>query len=144
MSDGLEVQLLKGLAVLLDSVGIGKYPPDGAVYAASDVGVTFGAFTQDPSEQICLSTYSVQDSVIVNDSVLGVQVQLRGTVDPLSVKNRSGLIFNQFQGLSDDGLSLVLMWRQSGRLDGRDENLRWMSSENYYARVAWPTVNRPD
>lgn len=146
MTDGPEVEFVEGLAALLDSASIGVYSP-GGVYAASDVGIEFGTFAQSPDQQIVLTTYSVQDQVSVDDSILGVNVMLRGTPDPRSVKNRSGLIFNQFQGLTDrwfGSMYLALMWRQSGRLDGKDDNDRWLSSENYYARVAWPTTYRPD
>jgi len=39
---------------------------------------------------------------------------------------------------------VALMWRQSGRLDGKDENNRWITSENYYARCNWPTQFRTE
>lgn len=147
MTDSPEVEFLEGLAALLDSVSIGRYDPSG-VYAASDVGIAFGGFAQSPTEQIVLTTYTVSDSAAPsNNSVLGVQVMLRGTADPWSVKNRSGLIFDQFEGLGNrwfGSLFLVQMWRQTGRLDGKDANNRWLSSENYYAQVNWPGQYRTE
>lgn len=147
MSDSPIVELIEGLATLLDSVSIGKYDTAG-VYAADDVGIVFGAFTSEPSEQIVLTGYIVTDSPAPsNDTIVGVQVLLRGTEDLRSVQNRSGLIFDQFQGLGDrwfSSLYLATMWRHTGQLDGKDENSRWLSAESYYARTNWPTLYRTE
>jgi hypothetical protein len=145
-----EVDLFDGLAVMLDTAGIGVYKTSG-IYSAGERGIVTGGYAVDPTEQIVLTTYLVQDDPPpANDSILGVQVMLRGTQDPRSVKNVSGAIFDLFQGLarlwfgSPQSIYLVEMWRQSGRLDGKDENERGLSSENYYARCNWPTAHRTE
>lgn len=140
------VDLLDGLAQRINDAGIGIYRTAG-VYQPSDVAVVFGTFSEQPTQQIALSAYNVADNPVLNDSTTGVQVLLRGDLDPRTVWNRSAAIFDLFQGLSMTpfgSLYLVQLWRQSGRLDGRDDNNRWMTSENYYARCAWPTTYRTD
>lgn len=141
-----ETDLFTGLATLLDTAGIGTYAATG-IYAADQVGIVLGSLPQSPSEAIALTPYSVSDSADLSDSIIGVQVMLRGTEDPTSVLDRSAAIFDQFQRLERQtfgGLFVAVMWRQTGRLDGKDDSNRWLSAESYYCRVNWPTRYRTD
>lgn len=141
-----EMDLLTGLATLLGSVSIGVYKT--TAYAPTDIGITFGGLAQVPTQQIALTTYPVRDDPAPsNDSVVGVQVMLRGDETLASVKNLSGAIFNQFEGLTNrwfGQMFVPLMWRQTGRLDGKDSNNRWLSVESYYAMVNWPALYRTE
>lgn len=141
-----EVDLFTGLATLLDTAGIGVYNASG-VYAADDVAVVLGSIPQDPTDVIALTPYIISDDASLNDSIIAVQVMLRGDTDPRTALNRSAAIFDQFQGLENQdfgSMHLALMWRQTGRLDGRDDSQRWLTSENYYCRCNWPTRYRTE
>lgn len=143
-----ESDLFTGLANLLVGAGIGSYPPpSNGIYPAGTVGIVLGELPQLPSEAIALTPYVISDDSLLNDSILAVQVMLRGTEDPTSVLDRSAQIFDQFQSLERQqfgGVFVALMWRQTGRLDGKDDSNRWLSAESYYCRVNWPTRYRTE
>lgn len=141
-----EVDLFTGLAGILTDADVAVFN-DTLAYGPTDAAITMGDLPQLPAEVVVLTPYPVQDDAKLNDSIIAVQVMLRGTTDPRSVKNRSGAIFDLFQGLEDrdfGSIHLALMWRQSGRLDGKDDLQRWLSVENYYCRVNWPTTYRTE
>jgi hypothetical protein len=51
-----------------------------------------------------------------------------------------------FQSLPDQtlpgGIQVQIMTRKSGTLLGKDDEQRWMRSENYYAQVYRPATHR--
>lgn len=141
-----EVDLFVGLAGELVTAGIGVYN-DAGVYTSGQVGITAGVVPSTPDEIISLAPYAVQDDAALNDSVIGVRLMLRGTADPRTVLDRAGAIFNLFQGLTDrdyGSVHMALMWRQSGSLDGQDDESRWYRRENWYTRCNVPTLYRTE
>lgn len=141
-----ETDLVLGVAGVLVAAGIGVRN-DAGTYAADDVAIIVGDFPQDPAQIIALTPYVVSDDSDLNDSILAVQVMLRGTSDLRSVLDRSAAIFNELERLENQtfgSVNVACMWRQTGHLDGKDDSQRWMRSENYYCRVNWPTRYRTD
>lgn len=137
--------LVDGVAQLLADSSIGVYDPSG-LYADTDIGITVCVVPDSPSQIITLTPYTVQDDPRLNDSILALQVRLRGTQDPRSVIDRSAAIFNLLHGLEADygDLHVALMWRQASGPMGQDDNQRWLWSDSFYCRVNWPTLHRVD
>ncbi|WP_244409203.1 minor capsid protein [Streptomyces albofaciens] len=78
------VDLLDGLARLLDTAGVGTYRPDG-VYAAGETAITIAATPPVPDRVICLSAYPVEESAALTDTTTGIQVRTRAGPDPREV-----------------------------------------------------------
>lgn len=139
-----EVDLFNGIAAILVTAGVGVLASDAT---PDDIAIVLGDLPQEPSQVIAITPYAVASDPLLNESIIGAQVMLRGTTDPRSVLDVSAAVFNEFQGLENrdfGSMHLALMWLQSGRLDGKDDAKRWLSSENYYCRVNWATRYRTD
>lgn len=133
--------LLVGVAGELAAADVGVLAD---LYGTDDVGIVYGEMVQDPSEIICLTAYTINDTALVNDSIVAVQVRLRA-LTYLTAADRSAAAFKTLQGLADQtygGIYLGLMWRQSGAPLGINENRQWEWADTYYARVNWPTTYR--
>lgn len=140
--------LVAGIAQRLADAGLGDWDPD-AEYDDNYAGwpILRGRVPQAPSKVIVLTAYTISDDATENDSIIGVQIRLRGDEDIATVQDRSDLIFGVLQGLHDEtlnGVPIVLIERKSSAPLGQDENDRWQESCNYYVRVAWPTTYRTD
>jgi hypothetical protein len=136
--------LLQGLAQYLAAAGIGTYRPTGA-YLPSETAIAFDAMPPDPDRAIVLSDYPVSDDPSLSDSVVGIQIRTRGLSDPLDVKSISDAVFALLHGanwVNFGTVRVVEILRNSGIPMGRDENLRWERSDNYYATVNRPSTNR--
>jgi hypothetical protein len=141
--------LLVGIATELNDAGIGVYDPD-RTWTSSDTEwavVVGNRIPQDPSKVILLGAYDIRDDPKLNDSTKGVQFRLRGDDDQQTVLDKSGDIFNLFQGLHDttlNGVPVVLMTRQSGLPLGPDEQDRIEYSTNWWVQISDPTLYRLD
>jgi hypothetical protein len=141
---------LAGIASLIHETGIGVYDPD-RTWTNADTAwaVALGpSVPEDPPKAIVLSAYSpAPDDPKMTDSLLAVQMRLRGDEDPGSVQDVNDALFTRFQGMHDTtvgGVALVLLWRQSSLPAPADENHRQQYSSNWYAQIAQTSNYRTD
>lgn len=145
LGDGWTSQLLAGLAVRLDALGIGDWDPTGA-YAADQTGITILAIPPTPDRLITISAYPVDDSPRGSqDTTVGVQFRLRGTTDPRSCNDIGDAIFDQLDSCGRQtwgDIPIVDAGRQSYAPLGYDGNKRWLVSHNYYVYAMRRTAHR--
>lgn len=139
-------ELTVGLIGILTANGLGVYDPT-TVPAPTDVAIGIQDIPPEPDNVIVLSPRPALDSADVNDSIVAVQVYVRGPADPTVAMARDEAIFNLFQSLNStvvNGVPLAAMWRQSSTLVGQDANQRNERYSTYYCRVSFQTAHRPD
>jgi len=147
---GFSVNLLTGLAALLQTAGLGTWNTSG-VYTTTQTGIVLGTIPQGPDRIITLTAYGVSDDPSLSTSVVGVQVRCRwGGADPRLVEDLSDSIYMFLHGKTDftvgtgaAAVRVVQCLRQSGPVSlGQDQNLRWSTSSNFYLTAHRPSTNR--
>ena len=136
--------LLEGVAQRLADNGAGVYLPTGA-YGPGDVAIVFRVLPQDPDRAIALSTYDFGHDLTQPDSLIGLQLRIRGTTDPLSDGEIDDVCFDVLHGLwavDLGGVIAVSAWRQSGASLGPDESGRFVRTSNYHLQMHRPSPNR--
>ncbi|MFH8345014.1 minor capsid protein [Streptomyces sp. NPDC018045] len=131
------VDLLDGLARLLDAADVGTYRPDG-VYAADETAITIAATPPAPDRVICLSAYPVEESTALTDTTTGIQVRTRAGPDPREVDALDDQVLDVLHGSGPHhwGAAYVqLIYRNSAAPIGADSSGRAERSSNYYARA---------
>jgi hypothetical protein len=146
MTAGFHTDLLTGLAVYLQSAGIGTWNTTGA-YTSGQTGIVLNHVPQSPDRAITLTAYGVDDSPSLSDSVVGVQVRCRwGGQDPRPVDDLSDSIYDLLHGKTawelSTGITIVQCLRNSETSLGQDDNARWANASNYYLTVHRPSDNR--
>jgi hypothetical protein len=144
MAMGFETALLTGIAELLDEYGVAEWS-SGAV-STVEPAIYLGRLPDAPDRAIALASYPAAADPWLTDSIVGVQVRLRGTVDPGAVRDLAGAVFDALHGLygielgtgTDHALWVQMIDWQSGAMLGPDRNGRQERAENYYV-----TINRP-
>lgn len=137
-------EMLVGLAQLIAAAGIATYADS---YTDPQVGIVFGdRFAQSPSQQVVLRLYPVRDVTVLGESIVGIEVQFRGTTDPVSVQNLADRVFDLLQTsqVTLGTVHVLNIWRVSGGPTGVDGGGRALLSNSYYAYCDWPTAQRPD
>lgn len=134
--------LLTGLAQLLDDAGVGTYSP----VAASTVepAITVINLPPAPERVICLTDYPVSDDPSLADVIVGVQVRIRGTRDPLVASNIRDDVYDQLHGLAGviiNGVPVAHIYRQSTIPLGPDGLGRYERTENYYVHASRAGAN---
>lgn len=134
------VNLLTGIAQHLENAGIGTFEDAGTANTGTAAIVIIG-LPQAPDRIICLTDYPVEDSPVLTDAVLGLQVRVRGTTDPRVAADLHDAVYNALHGLTGQtfntgasAVNTVDMYRQSSTSLGPDVNGRWERSDNYYIR----------
>lgn len=142
--------LLAGIAGLLNAAGVGVYD-EARTWTNADTawGVALGPdVPEDPPRAVVLSAYTpAPDDPRSSDSLVAVQIRLRGDETSASVRDKNDEIFALLQGMHDTtvgGVPLVLLWRQSSLPGPADDNRRAQHSSNWYARIAQPSTYRTD
>jgi hypothetical protein len=138
--------MFSGLAQVLATAGVGTYKPT-AAYGPTDTAIVSQVLPQAPDAAIGITFYPVSDDATLSDSVVGVQVMIRAAGSDDSATNTlADAVFGVFQSLPDQtlpgGIQVQIMTRKSGTLLGKDDEQRWMRSENYYAQVYRPATHR--
>jgi hypothetical protein len=146
MSD-FQVNVLTGLAVLLDAEDLGTWRPDETTYEDDETAIVFGKLPQTPDRVIALTAYPVSDHGTLSDSILAVQILTRWEgEDPRPVSDLSDKIFDFLHGKEEftlsTGVHVVRSDRNSGVSLGQDTNNRWEWSDNYYLKLHRPSANR--
>ncbi|MFC5720371.1 minor capsid protein [Streptomyces gamaensis] len=131
------VDLLDGLARMLDAVGVGTYRPDG-MYVEGETAITIAAMPPAPDRALCLSAYVVADSSVLTDTTTGVQVRTRAGADPREVDTLDDLVFSVLQSAGPHLFGVVrvqLITRVSGAPIGADSAGRMERTSNYRIRA---------
>lgn len=137
--------LLGAVAQYLADGGMGTWRPT-APYQPSDPTPIFLRSTPaSPDRAITLGTYVVDDDYSQPESVIGLQVRLRGDRNANTVAEMADQVFDLLhgmQGIDFDSGRIVMSWRNSGTPLGQDANERHEQSENYYLTVWRPSPHR--
>lgn len=144
--DGFTSRLIAGAAQHLDDLGIGVYRASGA-YTADEIGIYQRLIPPTPDRVITLATYVVPSPQGMADFTTGLQVRIRGTVDPRVCDDLGDAIFDAWDsayGLRWSEIPIVQIYRQSAGSLGQDGNDRWEASHNYYVEAMRPTTYRTD
>ncbi|MEU3710488.1 minor capsid protein [Streptomyces catenulae] len=131
------VDLLDGLARLLDAAGVGCYRPDG-VYIAGETAITIAATPPVPDRVICLSAYPVLDSPALTDTTTGIQVRTRAGADPREVDALDDAVFDALHASGPflfGSVRVQLISRASASPIGADTSGRMERSANYHLRA---------
>jgi len=141
---GFESDLLTGIAELLDEYGAGNWSPNAVPTA--EPAIVLGRIPQSPERIISLAAYGVATDPKLTDSIVGVQVRVRGSTAPMAASDIADDVFDALHGQTDVELgagtahalwTVAIAWQSSADL-GPDSNGRYERSDNYYV-----TVNRP-
>ncbi|MFD3572804.1 minor capsid protein [Streptomyces sp. NPDC058644] len=131
------VDVVDGLARLLDARGIGTYRPDG-VYTAGETAITDTVMPDGPDRAIVLTAYPVDESAALTDTVLAVQVRTRAGPDPREVNTLDDDVFAVLHasGRHTFGAArITLIYRFSSGSLGADANGRQERTSNYRLRA---------
>lgn len=131
-----------GVGELLGACQVGMWSDNPG---ADDVAIVLGALPPAPAKAIAIVPYPLQDDPLLSDSVIAVQLRIRGDGDLRTGLDLSAAAFNALNGLQSvqmGGIYMAMLWRQSSAVMGLDENQQWNLSDNYYGRVNWPTQYR--
>jgi minor capsid protein len=145
---GWTTSLLEGLAAWLAQQGVGAWHPDGEPYAADEVAITLYALPDLPDRAIALAAYPLTDSVVTNDTRIGVQARCRGAKqDPSGADDLADQVTDVVHGLTGmtfGGVRVIQALRQSSAQLGRDPaSGRWERAESFHLDAARPTLLRP-
>lgn len=138
--------MFSGLAQVLVGASVGVYSTMTA-YQSTDTAICSQLLPTTPDSAIAITFYPVSDDATLSDSVVGVQVMCRAAgSDSGPTNDLADAVFGVFQSLPDQtlpgGIQIQIMERRSGTLLGKDDDQRWIRSENYYAQVYRPATHR--
>lgn len=140
----VEDSITTGVAQLLHEAGVATWRPD-TPYQDDEVPVTIAALPPSGTQAVALTVYGSSDDPHYADSVVMLQAVIRGTTDPRSPDTVAAGIAELLHGRSGftlGGVPVVESHRQSWSRLGRDENGRWLRSDNYYLQAHTPTAHR--
>lgn len=141
---GFTVNLITGIAGLLNTGGVGKYP---GPFAATDTAITIDALPASPDKAIALTLYDVANSG-GTDTVMGLQCRVRGTAgNRTTAKDLLDLLFDALHDLEHTtigGAPIVRIWWQSGAPLGLDAANRQEYTVNFYIQLTRPGTHRED
>lgn len=141
--------LLTGLAQLLDTEGVGTWRPDDT-YEDSDgeiqPAIVLIDLPTEPEQVICLTDYPLEDQPGGADAIVGIQVRIRGTRDPMVALRLRDQVYRAFHGRRNltfdpvdpdtgEQVRIAQIYRNSATPIGPDGQGRQERSENYYAQV---------
>ena len=142
---GATVDFLTGLAVFLDSRGVGKYRPTG-VYVANETGWVFGGVPGSPDAVIVATKYGQDDDPTQAESTYRVQLRTRGPRGDLRTsEDLQDTLFDVLHNLPRQtigGITVRGAWRRSIAYLGVDGNGRHSHTGNYEFPLHRPTAHR--
>ncbi|MFI0530319.1 minor capsid protein [Streptomyces scabiei] len=136
MSGTHDVDLLQGVAELLDAEDVGVYSPAAALPPGA-TGIVLGRVPDTPNWAVGLMPYPVTDDDST-DSVTGIQARMRAGTDPLAVVQLANDVFTVLHNRrSYDARSVrvEISWRNSQAWIGQDIHGRMELVANYYFRT---------
>lgn len=142
---GFTADLLAGLATRWHDEAIAVYRPTSA-YSADETAIVFGVPGQNPPRQIALAVYNNTDDAALSDSVVLLQVRVRGAdADPFGADDLADAVFDDLQGFIGNlpnGIRVVYAKRNSTFPLGIDGNGRQERTDNYELTVHRPSAHR--
>ncbi|MEU8950897.1 minor capsid protein [Streptomyces sp. NPDC048489] len=138
------VDLVDGLARLLDAEGVATYRPTG-IYASGETAITDTVMPDRPDRAVVLTAYDTGDDPTLTDCAVFVQVRTRAGTDPREVADLDEAVFLALHGLSDQryGTARVrLMHRDNSAPLGADASGRFERTSNYTVRAQRPPTDR--
>lgn len=134
-----------GLALLLAAADVAVYRPTG-VYRDDETGLVIGVVPAAPPRVVVLSCYALADDVDQADSLIGLQVRVRGaTSDPREPLDLIDAAFDVLHGathLALAGVVVHLAERTASTPMGRDANGRYEHADTYRLTGHRPTRHR--
>ena len=143
---GTTNDLCRGLAQLINDLGIGVYRIGTAVYQPGEVGVVIGLPTTTPPALIALLDYDTRDDPTSSDTVQSIQIRFRsagGTAD--QANDLADAVFNALQGMwgqTVGGVKVITAERSSSLPLGTDNSGRYERSDNYDLTIHRPSTHR--
>lgn len=131
------VDLVDGLARLLDAQAVGIYRPDG-LYADDETAITDTVIPPGPDRAIVLTAYAATESAALTDTVVSVQVRTRAGTDPRDVAALDDAAYDVLHAagpLTVAGIPVTLIYRTSTAALGVDANGRHERTSNYAVRT---------
>jgi hypothetical protein len=142
------LDILDGVARLLDGASVGTYRSDGTTYSTSETAITFKDLPPAPDRVIALTAFGASDQPQITLGSRQVQLRARGTSDPRDVDAILDAAFVALHGaenLTFGSVHVVQILRLNTIPLGMDEqDRRWQRADNYMLDVDLPTsTNRP-
>lgn len=138
------VDLVDGLARLLDAEGVATYRPAG-IYTSGETAITDTVMPDSPDRAVVLTAYDTADGATLTDCTVFVQVRTRAGADPRQVAALDEQVFAVLHGLRDQQYGdarLALMKRENTAPMGADPVGRYERTSNYTVRAQRPPSNR--
>jgi hypothetical protein len=133
-------ELAHGLAAHLAAAGIATYRPTG-VYADDETGLMLGVVPAAPARVVVLSCYALADDIDQADSLIGLQVRVRGgSSDPRDALALLDAVFDELHSathLTLAGTVVHLVERTASAPMGRYEH-----ADTYRLTAHRPTRHR--
>lgn len=141
----ITLDLLRGLAELLDAEGVASWDPAGG-YAEGAAGITLLGMPQTPSVLLCLTDYPVSVGGRLSDMVIGVNVRIRGDREPATALALADGTLTALHGRGNTLLGTApdqirvnqILWQSAAPL-GPDGNGRYERSTNFYVHLNRPS-----
>ena len=146
---GFTVNLLTGIAELLDAENVGRWIPQGSgqTFTATDTAIAIDSLGASPDKGIALTLYDVEHTG-GTDSVQGLQCRVRGNPkDRTAAKDILDRLFDtlhDLEAVTIGGVPVVRVWWQSGANLGPDSLNRPEHTANYYIQLTRTGTNRSD
>ncbi|MGW6518543.1 minor capsid protein [Streptomyces sp. NPDC054962] len=138
------VDLVDGLATLLDAEGVATYRATG-VYTADETAITDTVMPDSPDRAVVLTAYDTIDDPALTDCTVSVQVRTRAGADPRQVADLDEAVFTVLHALTDAQFGtarVALVKRVNSAPMGRDSADRFERTSNYTARAQRPPSDR--
>lgn len=131
-----DVDLLVGVAELLDAEGVGTYSP-ASVLPPDVTGIVLGKMPDGPDRALCLTPYPVADDDST-DAVSAIQARMRAGTDVTAVVQLANDVFRVLHNRTDyqvRGVQVEISWRNSQAWMGQDTRGRMELTANFYFRT---------
>lgn len=138
------VDVVDGLARLLDTAGVATYRPDG-VYATTDTAITDTVIPDSPDRAVVLTAYDTADSAQLTDCTVFLQVRTRAGLDPREVAALDDAVFAVLHALRYQTFGtahVALIKRDNSASLGADSLGRFERTSNYTLRAQRPPTDR--
>lgn len=150
---GWTSDLLVGVAQQLAlSPAAGVWTAPGAIAGETVQGaapaITLITLPAIPERVICLTDYLLgEDDPSLTEVVVGLQVRIRGTRNPMDSSDIRDAVYDRLQGLAGvvlNGVVVAHIFRDSGTPLGPDSAGRYERSENYRIHANRPGAHRDE
>jgi hypothetical protein len=134
------VEIVDGLARLLDAAEVATYRPDG-VYETAETAITDTVMPDSPDRAVVLTAYDTANAQNLTDTTVFVQARTRAGPDPREVAALDDALFEVLHNAGPflfGTARVVLITRQSAAPLGADTLGRFERTSNYTVRAHRP------